>query len=229
MAKKFCVMTTGRSGSSSFMGALKKFDDIATPNTNFPDQKDELVHPRHITKFKKRYSELLGQPIETNKVLIESFYKYNENTSYAGFKSMPLRHRRDPGFLQREDIQFIVLTRDDIPSTVASFIAARKMDTWNRTGGTPRSKFRTGTLDLLPILGLTLNLRYSSQVLVTIKSKIDVKYEDLCSADFTNSDLNSFFNRTIRLENPVKPTSGEDYITNWDWFKRVVERVSRVS
>jgi hypothetical protein len=137
-----------------------------------------------------------------------------------------MRHKDDPGFLDRDDIQFIVLTRDDIPSTVASFIAARNKNTWNRRGGKIQSKIHIRGINVLMVWGNAFYIRRSLNALKNTKNGIKINYEDLCDPNFNNQDLNAFFGRTIQLANPVKPTSGAEYIENWDWFKQFVERWS---
>ncbi len=47
---------------------------------------------------------------------------------------MPERHRNYKEFIGRIDVEFIVLIRKDIASTVASFLVAMAEGSWERTG-----------------------------------------------------------------------------------------------
>jgi hypothetical protein len=223
-SKKFCVITPGRAASTAFMNVIANSEDVAVPNKNIECPNNELVQPRFVRKYKQQYAELSQKPIKTNRELIEQFFRYNHQCAYVGFKTMPLRHKGDPGFLLRDDIKFVILARDDIPSTVASFLNARKANTWNRTGGSHKAKMVVGWFDKLLIWG---NINYVHKSLVAmdkIKNAVRISYEELCSPAFSNAELDGFFGRTIKLDNPLRPTSGEDYVENWDEFKRFVER-----
>jgi len=46
--KTFCVLATGRAGSTLLMKALKKFEDVAVPNKNVVCPDEELLHPAKI-------------------------------------------------------------------------------------------------------------------------------------------------------------------------------------
>jgi len=225
-SKKFCVLTTGRAGSTSFMRVLEGFDDIIVPNKTIFCPNNELLHEKIVHRNMANMSKLVNAPIKTKQQLIRYFYEFNKDSLYAGFKSMPLFHRKDPGFLKREDIKFIVLRREDIPSTVASFISAKKLKTWGRKGGKHTSKFFIQGIDKFRTTG---NIHYvfkSLKELESITSAIIVRYEELCQSDFNNPQLNDFFNRKIKLEKPVQPSSGANYIENWNWLKDQVEKVS---
>ena len=56
-----------------------------------------------------------------------------------------------------------------------------------------------------------------------IENGVRITYEDLCRPDFNNNELNDFFERTVRLENPKPPVSAADYVVNWEVFKKFVE------
>jgi len=221
--KKFCLITPGRSGSTSLMKVLEGFDNVAVPNKNIRCFNNELFHPRHVEKYKRQYTELCQAKIKTHHELLEKFFLYNENYEYIGFKTMPVRHRSDPGFLLRDDIQFIALVREDIPSTVASFLAAKNSFSWYRSGGETHKKLTLNGLDYFLIWGNTLYIFYNLRLLKKINNPIQIKYEDICSPGYCNSALNHFFNQSISLENPQPPTSGRDYVENWGTFKRFVD------
>jgi hypothetical protein len=225
-SKKFCLITPGRAASTALMSVLEGYDDIAVPNKNIDCKNNELIQQKVVKLHRRLYGELCGKEIRTNTDLIEIFFEYNQASPFAGFKTMPMRHKKQPEFLQRQDIQFITLTRDDIPSTVASFIAARLKNTWDRKGGAARSKIHIRGISVLMVWGNIIYIRRSLNAINTIKNGIKITYEALCDPDFSNEELNSYFGRTIQLANPVNPTSGADYIENWDWFKGFVERWS---
>jgi hypothetical protein len=223
-SKKFCLVTPGRAASTALMNVIADSDVVAVPNKNIECPNNELVQHRFVKKYKKLYAELSQTPIKTNRELINQFFLYNQQYAFVGFKTMPLRHKDDPGFFLRDDIQFIVLSRNDIPSTVASFLHARKANTWNRTGGSYQGKLGVGWFDKLLMWGNVRYIRDSLAVINKIKKPIQISYEELCSPAFSNAELNELFGRTIKLDNPSRPTSGEAYVENWDEFKRFVER-----
>ena len=225
-SKKFCILTTGRAGSTSLMQVLEKFDDIAVPNKLFPCPNNELLHRRMKRRHKTLLSKLVRKPVNTDSELINSFYEYCHEFPYVGFKSMPNRHRETPNFFKRDDITFIVLTRKDIPSTVASFYAANKKKTWARTGGKQTSKLRIKGIDKLRTKGVIRYVLGSLHFLRRITPAIRISYEDLCQPDFNNPQLNDFFNRKIQLEKPVQQISGDQYIENWEWLKEAVAEKS---
>ena len=134
MARKFCVLTVGRAGSTSLMEALEKVPDLAVPRTNVESEDNELVHPRHVKRYAEEYGKLVKRKLATQAELIDAFYEVNEGATYAGFKSMPNRHRDYARFAGRKDIQFITLQRRDLASTAASFHRANETGTWRRHG-----------------------------------------------------------------------------------------------
>jgi len=225
-ARKFCVMTEGRSGSTSLMEALELFDDIALPNKNIKCPDNELVHPRQISDYCKQYARLCQRDISTGDELIEAFYEFNDKGSYyyAGFKTMPNRHPDFAGFTSRKDIRFITLKRRDIASTTASFMLAMSKGTWRRHGEEANQQwlFNVNTHGE----AVRSNLAYihaSHQQMDAIAGAISLFYEDLCDPDYRNTELNGFFMRQVTLRDPQPPTSGASYVTNWDEFRSFVE------
>jgi len=87
--KKFCVMTIGRSGSTSFMNCLEAYDDIGVPNKNIACIDNELLHPKRTQGYLNEYEQLSGTAITNPQQMIENFYAFNSHYGYAGFKSMP--------------------------------------------------------------------------------------------------------------------------------------------
>ncbi len=227
-AKKFCVLTIGRTGSTSLMNYLETFPDIAVPNKNIPCVDNELVHPKRVQEHMRRYAELAGQPITGLGQLIDCFFGLNANFAYAGFKTMPDRHNNYDAFVARPDIQFITLTRRDIPSTVASFLLAMKTDSWRRSGESQRDTWRfRPRQDKQTVLG---NLAYIHQGMARLRRvprAIHLEYEDLCDPAYRSPALDDYFNRPIHIENPKPPTSGASYVENWEDFCAFISEAQR--
>jgi hypothetical protein len=217
--KRFCVLTVGRTGSTSLMNALGKFSDIVVPRKNMPRIGDELFHPKKLHARMKRYAELCGVPIVSAHRLMECFFAYNAGTGYAGFKTMPNWHMNFDAFVARDDIQFITLTRRDVPSTVASFLMAIRTNAWQRFGEPqPVTWTFVASRDGKRVLGNLAYVRQSLTRLSRVPNAIALAYEDLCNAAYRNEALDDFFGRPIRIENPKPPTSGRAYVENWDEF-----------
>lgn len=221
--KKFCVLTIGRTGSTSLMHALEKFDDIALPSRDTVCIDNELLHAERIAGYMEHYAPHASEKIVRPQQLINAFYACHAEASYAGFKSMPNRHPNYLKFIRRSDIQFITLTRRDLPSLVASFISAMENGTWRRNGEEPPTEWqfdvdRHGT-------AVTSNVAYvlkSYAALNAVPNAIRLSYEGLCDPSKEHVELNKFFGRTIKLSNPKPPTIGEKYVANWAEFKNFV-------
>lgn len=217
--KKFCVLTSGRAGSTALMDALARYSDIAVPNkqVNCPD--NELLHPRYQDKYKEYYSQLVNHPFIDEMDFINAFFSSNSDFPYVGFKSMPHRH-----FMLKElagsDVQLITITRRDVASTVASFMVARRANTWRRSGGRQQHKLifddtiKKECLDKLQYIK-------SCKHTLSLYSAIDLYYEDVCKPDFVNEKLDFFFNRHISIE-AQEPTNAEHYVDNWVEFKTFI-------
>src|SRR5690349_18869039 len=225
---KFCVLTVGRAGSTALMDRLARYPDVALPGKNIDCVDQELVHPARIGAQAAAYARLCGTTIATVEELIDGFFVYNAGAAYAGFKTMPNRHKNFERFVSASDIRFITLSRRDVASTVASFVVAMATDSWRRDGGpqTARWRFDAGR-DAAGVIG---NLRYvlkSAEQLRQVPGAIALDYEDLCDPSFSDSRLDEFFGRPIRLDQPKPPTSGESYVLNWAEFREFVEAEAR--
>lgn len=117
----------GRAGSTSLMNVLEEFDEIALPSKKFDCKGSELLHPIDTRRHKTEMSKLVGKQIKTNLELIECSFEYNRESTYVGFKLLPNAFKKCKRFLKRDDITFIVLTRDDILSLIASFFYVIKI------------------------------------------------------------------------------------------------------
>ncbi len=217
--KRFCVLTVGRAGSTSLMNVLEKFPDVAVPNKNIPCVDNELFHPKRVQAHMQRYAELCGTPITGQRQLIDCFFAHNAGMAYAGFKTMPNRHKNFGAFTARKDIRFITLTRRDIPSTVASFLLAMKTDSWRRFGEPQPVTWKfVAAQDGRQALSNLAYVHESLDKVSRVPNAIHLAYEDLCDPAYRCAALDDFFGRPIRIENPKPPTSGSAYVENWDEF-----------
>lgn len=218
--KKFCVMTIGRTGSTSLMYALEKFDDIALPSRDTDCVDSELLHPDRIKQYMHYYQPYAEEPIEKPVQLINAFYDSHADDAYAGFKSMPNRHPNYMKFITRDDIKFITLIRRDVASTVASFLMAMETGSWRRSGGEQPGKWR---FDPKIHGGRAMgNIEYVLQshlLLQQVPNAIRLGYEGLCDPGKVHTELNEFFGRSIKIDDPKPPTSGESYVENWEEFR----------
>jgi hypothetical protein len=226
--RKFCVLTIGRAGSTALMDRLARDSDIAVPGKNIACTDQELTHPERIQAHIAAYAALCGQKIDSQEQLINCFFDFNRDSAFAGFKTMPNRHKDFDGFVDRSDIQFVTLTRRDLASTVASFLMAIATQSWRRHGGpqTARWKFDPRR-DAEAVLS---NLRYivrNQARLARVPNAIELAYEDLCDPGFSNRRLDEFFGRSVRLDDARPPTSGETYVANWQEFCAFIDEGRR--
>jgi hypothetical protein len=221
--RKFCVLTVGRAGSTSLMNYLEKFDDIAVPGKNIDCPDNELVHPHQVANYMKQYSQLCCTPLVGQNALIDGFFQHNANYRYAGFKSMPNRHPDIGTFTHRNDVRFITLIREDIASTAASFLVAMATGSWRRYGEPQPTKWTFCRMQHeRPLLGNLAYIHHSHALLASIPRSIALTYEELCRPDFSHAQLDEFFARPIRMENPRGPTTGQSYVENWEEFSAYV-------
>ncbi len=225
--RRFCVLTTGRTGSTALMNRLQRFDDIALPHRNIDCPNNELLHPRHIGNYIKEYSRLCKRSITTEDQLIQGFFEYNSDFPFAGFKSMPERHRNYKEFIARKDIRFIVLIRKDIGSTVASFIVAAAADSWERTGEAHPARWTFRKQEAKRALGHLDYIHRSFVQLSRVPDAIRITYEDLCDPGFSCPALDEYFGRPVRIDDPKPPTSARDYVTNWEEFEAFIKKAYR--
>jgi hypothetical protein len=215
--RRFCLLTVGRAGSTALMNVLQSFSDIAVPNKNIECVDNELIHPAYIRGYMAQYAKLTGSPVAGPSDLIDAFFGLNRQATYAGFKTMPNRHRDYDSFVARQDIRFITLTRRDIPSTVASFLTATRTNSWRRFGGAQPVVWRfVPARDGISARGNLAYIRASNSRLDAVPNAIRLAYEDLCEPGYSCPDLDSYFGRPIKLENPKPATSGATYVENWE-------------
>ena len=222
--KRFILLTSGRAGSTSFVDALAHFDDIALPSKQIDCVDNEIFHPQSVKKYAEQYQNLSGIPVKDELSLIEAFYQSNSNAAYAGFKSMPHRHASLQTIASTGEIKLITLSREDIASTVASFIIAIDRNTWRRKGGKQKHRFVFGPQYRDRAYSHLAYIVDSQKLLNTLPNSINLKFEELCKKEFANEELNDFFQRHIKLDNPRSPVSGEDYVDNWDEFNIFIDQ-----
>ena len=200
------------------MDNIAKSAGVAVPGKDIDCRDNELIHPRFVARYARAYARLTGKSIGSSAELIEAFYNYHADVNIAGFKTMFNRHSDLKQFILREDIQFITLTRRDIPATVASFMLAMEQQTWRRHGGrsTQEWTFSDKNMDRV-----NANLEYiytSNMVLRSVPDAIALHYEDLCHSEFQNPRLDAYFGRHVALDQPAPPTDASHYVSNWEAF-----------
>jgi hypothetical protein len=205
------------------MDALREVPGISMPSDDLPWCVDEeIVHPRRKDRTYSEYSNLLGRHVASSAELVDAFFQRHAGATYAGFKTMPLRHDPFDALSTRQDIQFIVLTRRDFASTVASLHLAKWKSTWKREGG-PQSIHWQYTPTQNGRLKPTIDyLNRSIAMLKTLVNPISIYYEDLVESDFCNADLNRFFGHTIKLTTAKGATTAKQYVLGWAEFKDFV-------
>ena len=223
--KYFCILTTGRSGSTSLINALAAQSDIITLDklTESPD--NELLHPEWVSRYVQHFQPDYEQKIATELQLIDAFFNAasKQQGNFAGFKSMPNRHRQLAALIQHPKIQIITLVRNDLASTVASFLMAMQKGTWRRDGEIQNNRLVFTDNMQQQAFG---NLQYivnAEHTLKNIKNAIHLQFEDLCDNKFTHPALDRFFQRPVRLISPKKPVSAQTYVENWTQFKNFVD------
>ncbi len=221
--KSFILMTTGRAGSTALMDSLEKFEDIAVPNKQIECRDNEILHPGYVKQYALIYQKITGLNVQNERDLINAFYNSNKHFDYAGFKSMPNRHPHFLELISNKKIQIITLHRSDIASTVASFIIASDANTWRREGGDQPNNFTFGADYEKRAFSHLLYIEQSWQRLKIIPNAIHLTYEDLCSDDFNNVQLDEYFQRNIKLMSPKKPTLAEHYVDNWQEFSTFID------
>lgn len=216
--KRFILLTTGRAGSTALMDVLAKHEDIAVPNKQIDCRDNEILNPDHVRKYLAQYQRRSGVPVRDELSLIRAFYRASAGAGFAGFKSMPNRHRHLRELLEQDNPQVITLIRDDLAATVASFIVAIDAGTWRRAGGRQAVRFVFGPRYAARVRGHIDYILRSIAQLRALPNAIHLRFEDLCQAGYANQALEQYFQRPIRLPNPQPPLSGSEYVDNWEEF-----------
>ncbi len=222
--RKFCVITTGRAGSTSFMDALAVHDDIAVPGKQVDSHDHEILRLRNPVRYWRSYAALSGLPVTDELSLVRAFYHSNSGAQFAGFKTMPNRHRFLRQLFDEHGMQMICIYRRDVASTIASFIAAKDAGSWRRSGEPQphRVRFR-GHL----VARADAHLNYPAkgiELFSHLPGAIKLAFEDLCEPDFADVALERYFERPVRLLSPRPPVNGSSYVENWPQLVRHVNR-----
>lgn len=223
---KFCVMTTGRAGSTALMDVLAGGEDVMVPCKQLDCVDNELLHPRHIQRYMAHYQRASQLAIQDEMSLIDAFYQSAGAFAYAGFKSMPARHRDLARFVSRADVQFITLTRQDLASTVASFIIAIDQGTWRRDGGEQQHRLVFGPQYAERALSHLRYVQDSQAQLRALPNSIALEYEDLVQPSFRCDALDDYFGRPIKLKSAKEATKASAYVENWSEFESFIRRHS---
>jgi hypothetical protein len=223
--KRFVVLTSGRAGSTALMESLRRHEDIAVPSRHVECHDEELCHPARVAEIAKAYSSLVGRRLRSTETLVEAFFEHSAGSAYAGFKTMPNRHKDLASLLGGGAIQGIVLLRADIPSTVASFLAAKQFGTWRRAGGDQPHRLPITEELKRDALATTRYLRLAHQQLLELPGVIHLEFERLCEPSFRSPELDAFFARPVALERPRPALSGESYVEAWPEFRAYIERI----
>ena len=137
---------------------------------------------------------------------------------------MPNRHRCLQQIITDNEIQVIGLIRRDLAATIASFIAAVDIKSWQHSGERQDYHFLFSPA-IEPRIDAHLGYLLRSLVLLAkLQNTIMIEFEDLCSETFCNARLNDYFQRPIRLHNPRQPIDGASYVENWNEFVCYVQR-----
>ncbi|MGR9090674.1 MAG: hypothetical protein ACU85U_08870 [Gammaproteobacteria bacterium] len=222
--RKFCVITTGRAGSTSFMNALAAPDDIAVPGKQVDSFDHEILRLRTPDRYWQSYAALSGIPVTDELSLVRAFSHSNAGAQFAGFKTMPNRHRFLQQMLDEHGMRMICIYRHDVPSTIASFIAAFDAGSWRREGERQSHQvFSGGKLATRADAHLNFLIR-CTRLFARLPGAIKIAFEDLCDPDFANAALEEFFERPVCLPKPRPPVDGSTYVENWPQLVRDVAR-----
>ncbi len=200
------------------MDTLAQYPDIALPGKQVDCRDNELFNPVRAKSYIPWYQRFSKVPINDDISMINAFYNANQASAYAGFKTMPNRHRKLNLLVTNQQIQVIALVRNDLASTIASFVVAMRKQTWRRDGGQQQYRFTFGDSFREQV---ERHLRYvvsSRWILQSIPGAIHLSYEALCDPDFHHPALDAYFGRRIQLIDPKPPTSARHYVSNWDSF-----------
>ncbi|MCP5151299.1 MAG: hypothetical protein H6983_16075 [Ectothiorhodospiraceae bacterium] len=224
---RFCLLTTGRAGSTALMDAIAAGDDVTVPGDLIDCRDHELVNPEHLERHRVALERVVGHAVDGPAAMIDAFLEATRDRPIAGFKSMPNRHDDLQALVERPGLRIVTLRRRDLASTVASFMRAQATGQWRREGGRPPTDWRFGDADIPAVRANVAYVVQAQATLSRIPGAIHVEYEALCAPDFACPALDALFGRHIALDDPRPPTSARDYVGNWEPFRRLVEATAR--
>jgi len=208
------------------MAALARHPGIALPRKQIDCGDDELLREHSLHAHTRQYRRLSGALITSADELIDLFYDYNRGAPFAGFKSMPHRHKRYGDSVARPDIQAIILRRRDLASTLASFMLATEQGIWRRAGERASARWRFGDHNRQAALSILRNLKTNLHKLEAVADRIDLVFEDLCDRAFQDPRLDACFGRRITIDDSRLPVSGETCTDSWDAFLTFVREAA---
>lgn len=223
-AQRFCVMTMGRSASTTLMMALEAERDIVLPNKDIYCPGNELLQPIRMPLYQTYYGTKTGLSVMSPSALVDAFYTSHDRAKFVGFKSFPSRHPDIIHFSIRKDVRFVALLRQDIPSAVASFMMARAHSgQWARKGGEQSLSWQFDpALDADSVEAKVIEVVNECRALLDLPHAICLTYEQLCDPGFSNAVLDGLFERPIRIAHPKPPTQAAQYVKNWLEFSAFV-------
>jgi hypothetical protein len=221
-SKVFCVVSPGRSGSTALMDALRHHTDICIPPHNA-----ELLSPHMREQFVRLVAARAGKRPETDAELLALFLASAGDARYVGFKVMPLQSGIFTDFARRTDVQFITLARRDSASLVASWLIAKRFNSFKVGSREVVRSIRFGADWSQEVRWHVRAIQRNLAAMGRLPGAIHLDYEDLCAPDFANARLNEFFVRSIRLVHPRAPTDAREYVENWDEFSHFVNEELR--
>lgn len=224
VSQRFCVLTSGRTGSTALMERFREEMDVVLPSHDVDCVDEELLHPERAADYARHYAEATGRAIQDESGLVDAFFGHHADAAYVGFKSMPNRHPNLAAFVSRPDVAFITLTRADIPSTVASFMLAMRRGTWRRHGGQPQQSWTFTEADEQQVRWNLAYVLKANATLARVPARVRLTYENLFAPGFRSAELDKLFGRPIQIAAPKAPVSGRDYVTNWQVFTAYLNR-----
>ena len=208
------------------MDSMGSHPDIAIPNKQIDCPSNELFGVVKPQRHWRDHARLSGSAVTDELSLTKAFYQRN-TAPFAGFKTMPNRHRRFQQMVIDSEVQVICLIRRNLAATIASFIAATDTKSWQRHSERQQYRFRFSPALKPRVNDHLIYLLKSLRQIAKFESAITLKFQDLCSDISCHPRLNDYFERPIQLHNPRRPHDGASYVENWTEFKQHVRRVVR--
>lgn len=226
---RFVVTGTPRSATTFFCSVLKKHYGISM----VPEAKgnksplDTELFPPHDDRIKP--SKFTGVNNYDNNRTIEvwSDKVTNEHTKFVGFKTFPMYHYDNLKMIEYNDLSVILLMRKNLWKVLASLITAMNSTTWNKSGLVVKKY--TYSYDPFTYYMLRNTVDHIFNFLWYFENKLSrhdnyvttVYFEDLIKRNYTNNDLNKYFNSTIVFNADYDDSSKpSDYISNISEIKK---------
>lgn len=216
--RRFCVLTTGRTGSNALFDGFARHPDIAVPTLDGGTTNSELLHPRVLDRYRQLLAGHGERATPDAASLVDAFFDSRRDAAFAGFKLMPWQHPDIASFILRSDIKRIVLSRDDLPSMLASWFIANRFDSWQKSSRAVVAEWTFGRAHVAELRRHLIFVLHSKHQLDRVQGAIELRYEDLCEPGFCSEPLDEFFGRHVALPEPKAATQGREYLRNWQEF-----------